>query len=69
MRCPSCKNKILQKVGDESRLRITGSLRFLPDGSAQSKCHWCKADVTVPVVLDYPEDDIQTERFVVRSGT
>ena len=65
MRCPHCKNRVLQKSGTETRLRIQGALRFDEDG-AHAKCHWCKHDIIVPVQLDYPEDDVQRERFTVR---
>ena len=66
MRCPHCKNRVLQKSGEETRLRIRGALKFDEDGNAHAQCHWCKSDIVVPVQLDYPEDDVQRERFTVR---
>lgn len=65
MRCPHCKNRILQKAGDETRLRIRGALKFDEDGNAHAQCHWCKNDIVVPVMLDYPSDDTPQERFVI----
>jgi hypothetical protein len=52
MRCPNCKNRVLTQGPDGgSVLRIGGPLSFDSDGRARTKCHWCKAAITVPVTL------------------
>ena len=67
MRCPSCRNRILHKSGDVTRLRIRGALKFEEDGTARAQCHWCRSDVVVPVSLDYPDADVARESFVFRN--
>lgn len=63
MRCPHCKNKLLQKSGDSTRLRTEGPIVFTK-AECRSKCYWCKADVTIPVTLqDVP---VEAERFFLR---
>jgi len=65
LRCPHCKGRLLQKSGDETRLRITGVVRFDPDGKAEASCHWCKKTVTLPISLDEGVE-LAPERYVVR---
>ena len=65
MRCPHCKNKLLQKSGSATRLRIKGPVVFDESGRAEAHCHWCKAKVDVPIQLD--ADNVEVERFTLRS--
>lgn len=51
MRCPNCRNKVLQKSGDTIRLRTHGPLEFNSEGSCKTRCHWCKSDVELPIEL------------------
>lgn len=52
MRCPKCRNKLLQKSDDgSSRLRTEGPITFAADGSAQAKCYWCKSETTLPITI------------------
>lgn len=64
MRCPSCGNKLLQKSGSSTRLRITGVVEFSDDGEAHAQCFWCKTRVQLPITLKQPAED--EERFVIR---
>lgn len=64
MRCPQCKNKILQKAGDAIRVRTQGPITF-QDGLCKSKCYWCKSDIALPLEIQ-PDTQIPSERFVLR---
>jgi hypothetical protein len=66
VRCPNCHNKVIQKTGDVTRIRAGGPVEFTPDGLCKTKCHWCKAEVTLPLQLkeDVP---IPAERFMLPS--
>lgn len=63
MRCPHCDNKLLQKSGSTTKLRITGAIEIGDDGTARAQCFWCKARVEIPVELKKAADDI--ERFTI----
>lgn len=67
MRCPNCKNKLLQKSGDSIRLRTEGVHQFDDSGVCKAKCYWCKSEVTVPIQLQ--EDvEVEKETFILRKG-
>jgi RNase P subunit RPR2 len=51
MRCPRCKNKLLQKSGTRIRVRTKGPLVFTEDGSCSAQCYWCGEPVAVPLAL------------------
>jgi len=62
MRCPHCKNKLVQKSGDTTRIRartVEGPLIIKADGF-HGQCFWCKADVIIPMQLSC---EIEAERF------
>ncbi len=66
MRCPHCKNRILQKAGSQTRLRLEGPLAFGEDGIAEAKCYWCKGVVKgLPVQLA-PGTSVDAETFVLK---
>lgn len=66
MRCPHCKNRLLQKSGSNTRLRITGQLTFQDDGTAEANCYWCKTLVkSLPITLSAKVEE-PTERFVFK---
>jgi len=65
MRCPECKQKILQKSGDRVRLRAHGPVEFHKSGTCHTKCHWCKAEVVIPLAIQDSEQ-IPNERFVLK---
>jgi hypothetical protein len=64
MRCPKCKNKLIQTTGDITRVRIDGPLEFLADGTARAKCYWCKQVIDLPLQLKAGLD-IPSERFLI----
>jgi len=49
VRCPSCKNRVLQRAGTKVRLRVQGPVVFDADGRCTSRCYWCKAEVDLPL--------------------
>lgn len=64
MRCPACKNKLLQKSGSTTRLRIQGAVEFDSQGVARAQCYWCKAAVEVPIDLRKAES-VDEENFTI----
>jgi len=64
MRCKQCKNKVLQKSGDMTRVRTHGPVIF-QDGLCKSKCYWCKSEVVLPLQIE-DGTEIPAERFVLR---
>jgi len=59
MRCPKCKNHVLQKSETRIRLRTKGAIIF-EDGVCKSQCYWCREPIEIPVEL-IPSK----ERFVI----
>ena len=51
MRCPHCKNKLLQKSGSKTRLRTEGVHEFDEAGVCRAKCFWCKNFVEIPIQI------------------
>ena len=63
MKCVSCKNRILQKSGKRTMLRIQGAVVF-EDGVCKSKCFWCGADVEIPIEIK-EGTPLVGERFIL----
>lgn len=50
MRCPHCKEKLVQKSETTTRLRITGVVEIdNATGIAKAQCFWCKSDIELPL--------------------
>ena len=64
MRCPKCKNKVIQKVGDVIRIRSDGPMEFTAGGECRTLCHWCKNPITLPIRLK-DEVNLPSERFTI----
>lgn len=64
MRCPNCKNHVLQKSGNRIRLRTKGQIVF-EDGACQAQCFWCKSPVTIPLEIQEGAT-ILSERFYLQ---
>jgi hypothetical protein len=64
MRCPSCSNKLLQKSGTHTRLRIRGIVEFDADGLCKAQCYWCRQDVTIPMVA-LRKSAVEEETFLI----
>ena len=71
MRCPHCKDRLLQKSDGETRLRIRGAIRIDANGIVKAQCHWCREEVELPLMLKgldtIPEDE--PVRFVLKPGS
>jgi hypothetical protein len=65
MRCPKCRNRVLQKSGSQTRVRIQGAVLFDEEGLCKSQCYWCKEPITVPLKIAQGTS-IQSERFVIK---
>lgn len=67
MKCPHCKNRVLQKSETQTRLRTDGPITFGLDGKARARCYWCKAEIELPMQLtsegDLPGEP--RERFLL----
>jgi hypothetical protein len=57
MRCPQCKNKVLQKSESGTKLRTKGAITFKADGTCEAQCYWCNTPVSIPVKLTEPVPD------------
>lgn len=64
MRCPQCKNKVLQKSESGVRLRTKGAIQFDQQGRCTAQCYWCGTAVEVPVQLTKSIEP-EPERFVL----
>ena len=60
MRCPKCKNSILQKSNGETKIRTKGPMVFSKSGACTTKCFWCGEPVAVPLELR------KAERFILK---
>jgi hypothetical protein len=64
MRCPKCKNHVLQKSGRRTRLRTKGQIVF-EDGICASQCYWCGSVIEIPLEIVDGTSVIQ-EKFILR---
>lgn len=64
MRCPNCKQKVLQKSGNTTRLRIQGAVEFVA-GVCKAQCWWCKSTIDVPLELNKSLAPIDEESFTI----
>ena len=65
-RCPYCKDRVLQKSGSATKLRIKGGVFFDDDGNASAQCHWCKERVGIPLILE--KSDVEEETLTVSTS-
>lgn len=64
MKCPNCKNQVIQKNGDKLFLRVKGKIE-LSNNMCKAKCYWCGADVDFYLPLG-AVSNLGGERFVIR---
>lgn len=62
MRCPKCKNKVLQKSDAGTKLRVKGQVLFDKAG-AHAQCFWCGENVLLPIVLSVETEE--PKRFIL----
>jgi hypothetical protein len=65
VRCPQCRNKVLQKSGSRAKLRVDGPVVFTDEGTCLAKCYWCKTEVEVPIQIR-EGTELDAERFVLQ---
>lgn len=63
MRCPNCRNKVLQKSGNRTRVRIKGAVTFEGD-LCKAQCYWCGGTVTLPLELS-KGTQVEREQFIL----
>lgn len=51
VKCPQCDNSLIQKSGQQTKIRIHGPVVFT-DGRCLAKCYWCKRPVELPMILE-----------------
>lgn len=61
-RCPNCKNRVVQKSGDETHVRADGKITIDGHGICHAQCFFCKAVIELPLELS---KSVQDERFTV----
>lgn len=64
MKCPNCKNAVVQKSEDSYRIRLDGPMEVSSDGNVSAKCHWCKKKVDLPLEL---KKSFIEERFFIKA--
>ena len=62
MRCPHCKNRLLQKSESATKFRVKGPVIFQDNGVALAKCYWCKSDVQIQASIHIQEPK-KVERY------
>lgn len=62
MKCPHCKNNLIQKSETGVKVRLDGPVEIDDTNNAIAKCHWCKKRVEIPLEL---KKSFVDERFVV----
>ena len=62
MKCPHCKNALLQKSDGGTKVRTKGPIVFSKDGTCSAQCYWCGDTVTIPIELRKA-----TEKFVIKA--
>lgn len=50
-RCPQCKNAVLQKSEQGTRVRIRGPVVFVGD-RCLAQCYWCRSSIELPMSLE-----------------
>jgi len=50
-RCPKCKNAVLQKSEQGTRVRIRGPIVFV-GGRCLAQCYWCREPIELPMQLE-----------------
>lgn len=71
MRCPHCRDRLIQKSSDgELRMRVRGAIRVDSDGLVKAQCHWCQAEVELPLMVKADAPAIPEQvRFVLKPST
>lgn len=64
MRCPNCKNRLVQKSESGARLRTKGPISFDENGQAKGNCYWCHSSVELPISLN-KSLEIEPEKLVL----
>jgi hypothetical protein len=64
-RCATCKNRIVQKSADGVHIRARGAIVIGPDGVAKAQCHFCRAEIVLPLELTKAASSETERRFVI----
>ena len=67
MRCPQCKNSVLQKSGSRIRLRTHGPIDF-EDGLCKAKCYWCKSAIEMELEV-ITKAEVGSESFTINGNS
>jgi len=63
-KCAECDGRLVHKNAEGVNFRIDGPVRIDELGVCHARCHWCKAEVAIPLELS-KSFVIQEERVVV----
>jgi hypothetical protein len=65
MKCPNCRNQIIQKTDEGFKLHVKG--RIIWKGSiCESKCYWCGEPVKVLLPVDLDKAIRGNQRYVIK---
>jgi DNA-directed RNA polymerase subunit RPC12/RpoP len=67
IRCPHCRQKLVQKSEECIRVRIKGAITIGEDGLARAECYWCSKAVAVP--LELSKSAMPPPRLVVAASS
>ena len=69
MKCPKCKNSLLQKTaGGDTKVRLKGRIVLAKAGGCDAQCFWCGEAVHVPLELRKADPPKTRERFILRNA-
>lgn len=64
MKCPNCRNQIIQRTDDGFKLHVKGRIIWKGD-ICESKCYWCGEPIKVALPVDLSKAIRGKERYVI----
>lgn len=65
MRCPNCRNKVIQRSGREVKIRTKGKHVIDENSRYWAQCFWCGEDIELPLEIR-EGTPIPSESFYLR---
>ena len=65
MKCPHCRNNLIQKSSSGVKVRLDGPIEIDEHNIALAKCHWCHKKVEIP--LELKKSYVQ-ERYIIQGS-
>lgn len=64
MKCPNCRNQIIQRSDNGFKLRVKGKIEWIGD-VCKSQCYWCGESIRINLPIDL-QKALMNERFYIR---